>query len=109
MAIYAKVTVVNWHGANVRAGCFDEQNGMFWEYSGSILSVVRRNSIQQLTGTVGINANTNLVIGSNSRFTQQAKVGEGDYGPGSYDGCENVFLPCCNYWCLEKHSTHHGI
>jgi hypothetical protein len=40
---------------------------------------------------------------------QQAKVGEGDYGPGSYDGYENVFLRCCNYWCLEKHSTHHGI
>ena len=76
MAIYAKVTVVNWHGANVRAGCFDEQNGVFWEYNGNTLAVVRRNSIQQLTGTVGINTNTNLVIGTNSRFTQQAKVGD---------------------------------
>ena len=76
MEIYCKVTVVGWHGANVRAGCFDEQNGMFWEYNGNILTVVRRNSIQQLTGTIAINTNTNAVTGSNSRFTQQVKVGD---------------------------------
>ena len=76
MEIYCKVTVVGWHGANVRAGCFDEQNGMFWEYNGNILTVVRRNSIQQLTGTIAINTNTNAITGSNSRFTQQVKVGD---------------------------------
>ena len=76
MEIYCKVTVIGWHGANVRAGCFDEQNGMFWEYNGNILTVVRRNSIQQLTGTIAINTNTNAITGSNSRFTQQVKVGD---------------------------------
>jgi hypothetical protein len=76
MDISAKVAVTSWHGAVVRAGCFDDQNGMFWEYSGSILSIVRRNATQQLTGTVSINANTNSVTGANSRFTQQVRAGD---------------------------------
>jgi hypothetical protein len=76
MDISAKVGVTSWHGAVVRAGCFDDQNGMFWEYSGSILAVVRRNATQQLTGTVSINSNTNSVTGTNSRFTQQVRAGD---------------------------------
>ena len=76
MEINAKIALNSWHGAVVRAGCFDDQNGMFWEYSGSILSVVRRNSTQQLTGTISINSNSNTVTGTNTRFTQQTKVGD---------------------------------
>jgi hypothetical protein len=76
MDIAARVGVTSWHGGVVRAGCFDDQNGMFWEYSGSILAVVRRNATQQLTGTVSINSNTNAVTGSNSRFTQQVRAGD---------------------------------
>lgn len=76
MDISAKVGVTSWHGAVVRAGCFDDQNGMFWEYSGSVLAVVRRNATQQLSGTVSINSNTNSVTGSNSRFTQQVRAGD---------------------------------
>ena len=76
MDISAKVGVTSWHGAVVRAGCFDDQNGMFWEYTGSVLCVVRRNGTQQLTGTISINSNTNAVTGTNSRFTQQVRVGD---------------------------------
>jgi len=76
MDIAARVAVTSWHGAVVRAGCFDDQNGMFWEYSGSVLSVVRRNATQQLTGTVSINSNSNSVTGSNSRFAQQVRAGD---------------------------------
>jgi hypothetical protein len=76
MDISAKVAVTSWHGAVVRAGCFDDQNGMFWEYSGSVLAVVRRNATQQLTGTVSINSNTNSVTGTNTRFTQQVRAGD---------------------------------
>jgi hypothetical protein len=76
MDISAKVAVTSWHGAVVRAGCFDDQNGMFWEYSGSILAVVRRNATQQLSGTISINSNTNTVTGSNTRFTQQVRAGD---------------------------------
>jgi len=76
MDINSKVFVTSWHGAVVRAGVFDEQNGMFWEFNGTTLAVVRRNSTQQLTGTIAINSNSNSITGSNSRFTQQVKVGD---------------------------------
>lgn len=74
--IQAKVGLSSWHGAIVRAGCFDDQNGMFWEYTGSVLSVVRRNATQQLSGTVAINSNSNTVTGTNTRFTTQCKAGD---------------------------------
>ena len=76
MDINSKVILTSWHGAVVRAGTFDDQNGMFWEYSGQTLAVVRRNATQQLTGTIAINANSNTVIGTNTRFSQQTKVGD---------------------------------
>jgi hypothetical protein len=76
MSITARVSLTAWHGAVVRAGIFDDQNGMFWEYNGSVLAVVRRFSTQQITGTVAINANSNTVTGTNTRFTQQIKVGD---------------------------------
>jgi hypothetical protein len=76
MDITAKFTVASWHGAVVRAGTFDEQNGMFWEFNGSTLAVVRRQSTQQLTGTIAINSNSNLVTGTNTRFTQQVRIGD---------------------------------
>ena len=70
------ISVDDWHGAVVRAGCFDDQNGMFWEYSGKILSVVRRKAVQQLSGTVAITIGSNTVTGTNTRFTQQVQVGD---------------------------------
>jgi hypothetical protein len=76
MGVTARVSLTSWHGAVVRAGCFDDQNGMFWEYNGSVLAVVRRFSTQQITGTVAINANSNTVTGTNTRFTQQIKIGD---------------------------------
>jgi hypothetical protein len=74
--VSAKVSLTSWHGAVIRAGCFDEQNGMFWEYNGSTLAVVRRNSTQQISGTISINSNSNAITGSNTRFTQQCRVGD---------------------------------
>lgn len=76
MEINCKVALTSWHGAVIRAGVFDDQNGMFWEYNGSTLFAVRRNSTQQLTGTIAINTNSNTITGTNTRFTQQAKVGD---------------------------------
>jgi hypothetical protein len=76
MDIQSKVLVTAWHGAIVRAGTFDDQNGMFWEFNGSTLAVVRRNSTQQLSGTISINSNSNSVTGSNTRFTQQVRTGD---------------------------------
>jgi hypothetical protein len=71
-----QVSVASWHGAVVRSGCFDDQNGMFWEFDGSRLNVVRRNATQQITGSVSINSNSNAVTGTNTRFTTQCRVGD---------------------------------
>lgn len=76
LEVLSKVAVSSWHGAVVRAGCFDDQNGMFWEYTGSVLCAVRRNATQQLTGTLSINANANSVTGTNTRFKQQVRAGD---------------------------------
>ena len=76
MEISAKVGMASWHGAIVRAGCFDDQNGMFWEYTGSVLCAVRRNATQQLSGTIAVNANSNAITGTSTRFTTQVKAGD---------------------------------
>jgi hypothetical protein len=41
-----------WHGASVRAGCFEDQNGLFWEWDGQTLWAVKRSSTFQLGGYV---------------------------------------------------------
>jgi hypothetical protein len=61
--------MTNWHGASVRAGCFDDQNGLFWEYDGQTLFVVRRSSTFQLAGTVTTTIGSQLLIGSLSTTT----------------------------------------
>lgn len=71
-----KVFVTGWHGAVIRSGVFDDQNGVFWEYNGSVLSVVKRSSTFQLAGTVGATLDSNNITGTNTRFTQQVKVGD---------------------------------
>lgn len=76
MDITAKVALNSWHGAIVRSGCFDDQNGMFWEFDGQRLNIVRRNATQQLTGTIAINSNSNAITGTNTRFTQQVRAGD---------------------------------
>ena len=39
-----------WYNGTNRIGIFDSQNGLFWEYDGQILSVVRRSSTYQIAG-----------------------------------------------------------
>jgi hypothetical protein len=72
----SQMSLVQWHGATVRAGAFDEQNGMFWQYDGQTLSVGRRTSTFQLAGTVSIVRDTNLITGSNTRFRDQLQAGD---------------------------------
>ena len=70
------MSVLKWHGATVRAGIFDDQNGMFWQYDGSKLAVVKRSSTQQLAGTIAINTGQNLVTGTNTKFIDQLIAGD---------------------------------
>jgi hypothetical protein len=71
-----QVSTVSWQGAVVRAGVFDDQNGIFWEYDGQFLSAVQRTSTKQLAGTVTITPGSNRVTGLNSRFRDQIKAGD---------------------------------
>jgi hypothetical protein len=71
-----RVTVKNWHGASVRVGPFDDQNGLFWDFDGRELAVVKRSSTYQLSGFVSVTAGSQAVTGTSCRFTQQLKVGD---------------------------------
>jgi hypothetical protein len=71
-----KVIVTEWSGAVVRAGPFDDQNGMFFEYDGATFWAVRRSAVFQLAGTLAINAGSTTVTGTATRFTQQTRVGD---------------------------------
>jgi hypothetical protein len=74
--ISAVAYVKTWDGAAVRAGMFDDQNGLFWEFDGGTLSVVKRSATTQLSGTLSVTQNSNAVTGLNTRFTQQLKAGD---------------------------------
>jgi hypothetical protein len=68
--------MTSWHGACVRAGCFDDQNGLFWEYDGQTLWAVKRSCTFQLAGSVTIGLNSQAVAGTGTRFTAQLKVND---------------------------------
>jgi hypothetical protein len=71
-----RVTVKAWIGASTRVGAFDDQNGLFWEFDGQELAVVKRSATYQLSGFVSVTAGSQLVSGTNCRFTQQLKMGD---------------------------------
>lgn len=71
-----QMSIRNWHGSTIRSGIFDDQNGMFWQYDGIKVSVVRRSSTFQIAGTIAIAANSNSVVGNNTRFTSQLAAGD---------------------------------
>ena len=70
------VQVKNWVGAAVRAGMFDDQNGLFWEFDGQQIFVVQRTSTYNITGTVAVTQNSNNITGSNTRFSEQLRAGD---------------------------------
>jgi len=72
----ALMSLINWYGAVVRSGTFDEQNGVFWQYDGSIISAVRRSATFQLAGTISLTVGSGQVIGTNTRFTSQLFTGD---------------------------------
>ena len=75
--IYGSVT--GWTGASNRIGIFDSQNGLFWQYDGSTLSVVRRNSTFQISGQISVTPNSSYISSSPlfpTYFTKQLTVGD---------------------------------
>ena len=68
--------VKNWTNGAVRAGMFDFQNGLFFEYDGQKIWAVRRSSTQQIAGTVAALQGSEFVFGSGTTFTTQLDVGD---------------------------------
>lgn len=70
-----KINLIGWHGASVRGGIFDEQNGAFWENNGVNINVVLRSATFQLAGTLNLEVGSQLVTGDgNCRFLEQLKI-----------------------------------
>lgn len=72
----ARMLCKNWHGATVKVGAFDDQNGIFYQYDGIEMQLVRRSSTQQLTGTVTCSVESNVVVGTGTRFLEQITAGD---------------------------------
>lgn len=72
----SKVFVKNWIGSAVRAGLFDDQNGVFFEYDGNQMFCCRRSSTDNITGTISVTQNSSTVTGSNTRFSEQLRAGD---------------------------------
>ena len=72
----SQVSLLNWHGATVRSGTFDDQNGIFQEYDGVNFNAVQRTATLQLAGTVQLGVDSNLVTGTGTRFRDQLKAGD---------------------------------
>jgi hypothetical protein len=71
-----KVTPTKWFGSSSRLGFFDNQNGMFFEYDGTTLYTVWRNSVQQLNGTVAVTQGSATVTGTGTAFLTQVQPGQ---------------------------------
>tara|TARA_Y100000389_G_scaffold55576_1_gene51435 strand:- start:43664 stop:46600 length:2937 start_codon:yes stop_codon:yes gene_type:complete len=76
LAQQSKVYVKGWVGSAVRAGMFDDQNGIFFEYDGNQMFCVKRSSTDNITGTLSMTQNSNAVTGSNTRLTEQVRAGD---------------------------------
>jgi len=64
-----------WSNSSTRAGLFDDQNGLFWEFDGQTLSCVVRSSTQQISGTSSVTFNSAVVTGINTKYQSQLSEG----------------------------------
>jgi hypothetical protein len=64
-----RLAIKNWHGSSVRAGIFDDANGMFWEYDGQNLYVVRRQSTFSCCGSISVSPGAQILLGTVSSTT----------------------------------------
>jgi len=70
------VSVANWTGSTNRVGIYDDQNGVFFEFDGTTLSVVRRSSTYQIAGDITVNNGSNTVLSSSGAFSKQIAPGD---------------------------------
>jgi len=70
------VSLINWYGSTVRAGTFDDQNGIFWQYDGQQVAVGLRVSTTDLGGLANISPDTALTTATNARWLTQLTAGD---------------------------------
>jgi hypothetical protein len=70
------VSLINWYGSTIRAGTFDEQNGLFWQYDGQQISVGIRIGVTDMGGLANISPDSVSVTGQNSRWYTQLIAGD---------------------------------
>ena len=71
---YPRLHVTAWANGALRAGMFDDQNGMFYEFDGQNLYAVRRSSTQQIAGTCAALRGSQFIFGTDTNFTSQLVV-----------------------------------
>jgi len=57
----------SWYNGTNRIGIFDTQNGLFWEFDGQTLNVVRRSSTYQIAGQASV-TNGSTIVNSSSLY-----------------------------------------
>ena len=69
------ISTATWYGGTNRAGLFDSQNGVFFEFDGQGMYAVKRSSTFQIGGFVSVNAGDNTITGltTNGVTTQFSK------------------------------------
>jgi hypothetical protein len=73
---FPQFNVDSWSNGAIRAGMFDFQNGMFFEFDGQKLYAVRRSSTQQIGGTASALQGSEFVFGTGTSFTTQLAVND---------------------------------
>ena len=75
------LNVNSWYGSANRLGQFDSQNGVFWEFDGQGLYVVKRSSTQQLSGRSTVTQGSNVVTRTSASFptAYSSQMIPGDY------------------------------
>jgi hypothetical protein len=70
------VSPASWYGSANRVGMFDQQNGFFFEFDGQNVYCVKRSSTTQITGNISVNAGSNAITGTSTKFSSQLKPGD---------------------------------
>ena len=70
------VSPSSWYGSSNRIGMFDSQNGFYFEFDGQTLYAVKRSSTLQISGTSSVVFGSNVVTGTNTKFSSQLKPGD---------------------------------
>lgn len=85
-----------WHGASVRVGTFDDQNGMFWEFDGQTLYVTRRTSTLQLDGYITVDPLGQRMAGQITATNPNVNTGSSTGVPAIPIGSSNVSVTGLN-------------